>query len=334
MIPPARDPRMDRGVRPATPWRPQLGAVDPRGAPWWWGGSLVVMVCALAMAWPRVAAFEDLAAENYELRARLLHMERQLDEVERVSQRLRLYDAQLRSLTEATGDAGGMPANTLSGHEADPLEAGSEGAPQTDTDAPLPDVEIAEGDEPDEPVSFEEASSSDLRPAEAWAFAVQERMDAFLGASEEEELDLNALMADLETLRALRAALPQRWPAEGHLSSGVGWRRDPINGGTKFHAGLDISNKRGTPIYAVSPGTVVRSGYHSGYGRLIEIDHGFGITTRYAHCTTLRKRAGDRVSAGDFIATMGSTGRSTGSHLHFELRVDGSAHDALKYLPR
>ncbi len=84
----------------------------------------------------------------------------------------------------------------------------------------------------------------------------------------------------------------------------------------------------------MAPGRVVRAETSSSYGRVIDIDHGYGIVTRYAHCTTLRVKEGDWVERGDFISTMGSTGKSTGPHLHFELRIDDSPHDPLKYLPR
>ncbi len=174
----------------------------------------------------------------------------------------------------------------------------------------------------------------DLRPAEAWAVAVQSRADTFLDLFEMVEPDLNALMTDLESLRALDEALPEIWPAQGSFTSGYGWRRSPIDRSLTFHSGIDVANKRGTRIVAAAPGVVVTAGDNAGYGRMVEIDHGFGITTVYAHCTSLRVREGERVEQGDYIATMGSTGRATGPHLHFEVRIDGHAMNPLDYLPR
>ena len=101
-----------------------------------------------------------------------------------------------------------------------------------------------------------------------------------------------------------------------------------------MHAGIDIAAPRGTPIYAVSPGVVDAARYNSGYGRIVVLDHGFGIKTRYAHNSSLLVSKGDLVEAGQLIATVGSTGQSTGPHLHFELLIDGKAVDPLDYLPR
>ena len=97
---------------------------------------------------------------------------------------------------------------------------------------------------------------------------------------------------------------------------------------------IDVAAPRGTPVYAVSAGLVHTARYNSGYGRIVVIDHGFGIRSRYAHNSSLLVRKGERVEAGQLIATVGSTGQSTGPHLHFELLIDGQAVDPLDYLPR
>ena len=101
-----------------------------------------------------------------------------------------------------------------------------------------------------------------------------------------------------------------------------------------FHHGIDLSAPRGTRIFAASNGEVVTAEYSSGYGRMVEVDHGYGITSRYAHCNSLFVRPGDWVEAGQVIATVGSTGQTTGPHLHFELLVDGQVVDPMEYLPR
>lgn len=106
-----------------------------------------------------------------------------------------------------------------------------------------------------------------------------------------------------------------------YLSSSFGWRRNPVTGRHSMHEGLDYAAPRGTPIRAASGGLVERAGYVSGYGRMVEIDHGNGIKTRYAHASSLNVKTGDLVRKGQLIAKVGSTGRSTGSHLHFEVRM-------------
>jgi murein DD-endopeptidase MepM/ murein hydrolase activator NlpD len=110
-------------------------------------------------------------------------------------------------------------------------------------------------------------------------------------------------------------------------SSGYGWREDPINRRHKFHHGTDYRGKRGTPIVAAGDGTVIFAGRRGGYGRCVFIDHGNGVITRYAHMQKVEVKEGDRVVAGARIGALGSTGRTTGAHLHFEVRLDGRAVD-------
>lgn len=108
------------------------------------------------------------------------------------------------------------------------------------------------------------------------------------------------------------------------VSSPFGRRRDPINGGMAMHSGIDIPGRNGTPIHASAAGTVRFAGPAGGYGTMIEIDHGGGMVTRYGHLSRRLVATGDRVTQGETIGLMGSTGRSTGSHLHFEVRMNGA----------
>ncbi|KTE43602.1 hypothetical protein ATE62_03980 [Sphingopyxis sp. HIX] len=113
------------------------------------------------------------------------------------------------------------------------------------------------------------------------------------------------------------------------LSSGFGVRTDPIDGGRRAHHGLDIPGGAGTPILASAPGRVAFAGPAGGYGRMVEIDHGGGLATRYAHLSQILVARGQAVSLQQPIALMGSTGRSTGNHLHFEVRLNGRPTDPL-----
>ena len=123
-------------------------------------------------------------------------------------------------------------------------------------------------------------------------------------------------------------------PVTGRITSQFGTRRDPIHGHRRFHRGLDIAAPRGTPIEAAAEGTVVFAGRQRGYGNMVIIEHADGRRTRYAHAQTLQVQAGETVEAGQEIATVGSTGRATGPHVHFEVIEDGKRVNPLTVLAK
>ncbi|MCL2225706.1 MAG: M23 family metallopeptidase [Defluviitaleaceae bacterium] len=169
-----------------------------------------------------------------------------------------------------------------------------------------------------------------------------------VAVSEDEVLDrLNILVAELEAQRQMLDSLeeykeqmqpyllnfPTIWPVRGQISSGFGWRRNPFGGrGSEFHAGVDIPARTGTPIRAAGGGTVTFEGWQNGYGNTVVIDHGSGITTKYAHNTRNAVTVGQRVERGQIIAYVGSTGRSTGPHVHYEVRRNGTAVNPVSFL--
>lgn len=115
------------------------------------------------------------------------------------------------------------------------------------------------------------------------------------------------------------------------MASGYGYRRDPVYGTTKFHEGMDFSAPIGTPVYATGNGRVISAGWNSGYGNLIEIDHGYGYVTRYAHLSKINVKPGQSVGRGDLIGEVGNTGKSTGPHLHYEVRLKGEPQNPVNY---
>ena len=133
---------------------------------------------------------------------------------------------------------------------------------------------------------------------------------------------LGLSLARMNLLQRGLAGVPQHLPASlEFISSGFGYRADPFTGAGAFHAGLDFKGPIGAPIYAAAKGVISFAGQRQGYGNCLEIDYGNGLITRYAHMSAFRARLGQSVNPGDVIGAIGSTGRSTGPHLHFEVRI-------------
>jgi len=141
-------------------------------------------------------------------------------------------------------------------------------------------------------------------------------------------------LGDGERLHRLAAALPLRRPIRGEpvVSSPFGTRLDPFTRGLALHTGLDLKAEFGEPARATAPGRVSAADYAGGYGNMVEIDHGHGVVTRFGHLARISVRPGQRVAAGDVVGAVGSTGRSTGAHLHYETRIDGEPVDPQRFL--
>lgn len=150
---------------------------------------------------------------------------------------------------------------------------------------------------------------------------------------DEQEAQLSVLENLLLDRKISNALLPQGMPvASGYIGSGYGGRTDPINGHSEFHSGIDFDAAPGTPIQAVAEGVVTWNGERPGYGNVVEVDHGNGYMTRYAHNQQNVVAVGTRVHAGQIIAKVGSTGRATGPHCHFEVWLDGHPVNPLSYV--
>jgi murein DD-endopeptidase MepM/ murein hydrolase activator NlpD len=148
------------------------------------------------------------------------------------------------------------------------------------------------------------------------------------------EARLESVRSGVERQRALAAATPSIWPVVGYLSSMWGSRKDPFTGGQDFHPGLDISANAGTPIHATADGVVESAGFAGNYGNAVVIRHGFGISTRYGHMSRIAAVAGMKVKRGDIIGYVGSTGRATSAHLHYEILLNGQTINPLNLLAR
>ena len=146
------------------------------------------------------------------------------------------------------------------------------------------------------------------------------------------ERRLASVRTDVDKRQALVSATPSMWPIAGWISSDFGNRRDPFTGEQDFHPGLDISADHGAPIHAPADGVVESAGYNGNYGNLITIDHGFGLLTRYGHLSRYGVYAGQQIRRGDVIGYVGSTGRSTSPHLHYEVLVNGQLTNPMRLL--
>ncbi len=288
--------------------------------------ALLIMVSA-GLLWNRIWGYDDLVYENLVLRQRLESIDQQLERVDDALRRIRLYDTQIRHLSHDADLPGFGPVEPGEQEQWEQIW-GDDAPPLPDGRPELPSLEAAESVPGSAGVG-----SADIRPTELWALAVETRAVQLVGLVDEMEPRMSTMVQDLEDWRSYRACLPAIWPAYGMLTSEFGYRRSPFSRRWKFHSGIDIAGPRGTPIFAVAPGVVTFSSYNSGYGRMIELDHGHGVKTRYAHNTSHFVREGDVVDVGDRIATIGSTGRTTGPHLHFELTIDGQAVDPMEYMP-
>ena len=213
-----------------------------------------------------------------------------------------------------------------------PSDAGKGGAEDADglNDAGLPNESGAGPAAPsDDHGGLEPGSKDALRSAIDRIELRARKLSALLP---ERRASLEALVAGLEDRREQLAATPSIWPASGFVTSGYGYRTSPFTGRRQFHAGIDIAADYGTTILSPASGRVVYAGRKGAFGRVVEIDHGFGIRTMYGHTDEVLVRPGQRVQRGTKIATVGSSGRSTGPHVHYQVKVAGRTANPSDYI--
>jgi murein DD-endopeptidase MepM/ murein hydrolase activator NlpD len=179
-----------------------------------------------------------------------------------------------------------------------------------------------------EPSSGGEKATRDLSMIE-----FQRALDALATDLEHRADYMNVVETTLMSDKIKSKLLPTIQPVNvAYNASGFGWRIDPFSGRNAFHDGIDFASPTGTPIVAAAGGVVIAAEYHHDYGNMLEIDHGNDIVTRYAHASKLLAKVGDIVKRGQHVANIGSTGRSTGAHLHFEVLVKGVQQNPHKFL--
>lgn len=161
---------------------------------------------------------------------------------------------------------------------------------------------------------------------------MQDFLDRLGEATRLEEVRQQDLLRALRDNKGILASVPSIWPVTGFISSSFGGRRSPFGMGSQFHKGLDISNRIGTPIIAPGEGTVSMAAADGAYGNSVELDHGGGIVTKYAHMQRYVVKPGQWVKKGDVLGYIGMTGRTTGPHLHYEVRLNGVPVNPMRYI--
>jgi murein DD-endopeptidase MepM/ murein hydrolase activator NlpD len=182
-------------------------------------------------------------------------------------------------------------------------------------------------------------SPSDIREklkADKDEKGLTQQMKADIDRLNSEAISQEESLSELEKLlhnkREMLASTPSIWPVQGWVTSGFGFRTNPFTGLTQMHEGLDISNRVGTPIIAPADGIVSDTGKDYSHGNVVVISHGFGMASRYNHLSKIFVRAGQKVKRGDKIAEIGMTGKTTGPHLHYEVRVNGIPVNPVRYI--
>ena len=293
--------------------------------------ALVVLAAVGAMAHyfqivGKVAENAVLRAENFELQNRwkeaeqkFSHINDELDRVKRLNANLR-HITQLndpdRKLSIAAPEAarGGAPEFVGGGIATEPAQSGM--GPIAKGEGKM----IADGDSRASPLPSE--TDGDLL----------KQLDELGKKVKAQEQEARSLKSYFEDQQALLASAPSVWPVRGWVTSDFSVRLDPYTGERVMHEGLDIATAMGTPVRAPADATVVFAGLEGGYGHVLVLDHGYGLKSRYGHLLKIDVKLGQKVRRGDLIAAVGNSGRSTGPHLHYEVRVNGVADNPRKFI--
>jgi murein DD-endopeptidase MepM/ murein hydrolase activator NlpD len=272
--------------------------------------ALLVLLPALVVGLSGQQRAAELEAERQRLAHRLEGLERRVEGAESDLARVQAYDAKVRRLTAVDEGVRPFGIGPLGDLEIQALQGEVAGVTLSDAAA----RRVSE--------------TAEAEPAED----LELRVDSLADALDAEEVSQQELRSYLENREALLRAYPTAWPADGWITSHYGFRISPLPGAKTFHTGTDIAAAYGTPIFATADGVVISAGHREAYGYTVEIDHGFGIVTLYAHCSRLLAAEGDLVQRGEIIARMGATGRATGPHLHYEVQRDGVQVNPEDYL--
>jgi len=238
-----------------------------------------------------------LKEENNQLRAQVLLVQEKVAHISATLDRVERFDAKLRTAVTSLQD----PERNLA--------IGPVGQPE-------PEV----------------APAGPAPASEQNVAGLPGRLGSLETEASRQEQSLRELQEYFDDQRSLLASTPSVWPTHGWVTSDFGTRLDPYSADHKMHEGLDIATPHGQPVQAPSDGVVVFNGVEGGYGKVLVLDHGYGVKTRYGHLSETFVKLGDRVKRGEKVAAVGNTGKSTGPHLHYEVRVNGIAENPRKFI--
>lgn len=246
----------------------------------------------------KMGEFRRIREETKNQRIQIRQFASKIDDLEREMVRLRQFDTKLRIITNLEKPTKGAKAMGIGG-------------------------------------SSREMEQSLLSPGirqEALISRMHNELERLTDETSLQEQRFIELQELLENQRSLLASTPSIWPTRGWVTSGFGYRIYPFTGERRMHDGIDIANAIGTPIVAPADGIVTFVGTEGNYGKMLLINHGYGLVTCYGHCSEISAKPGQKVKRGEMVAAIGNTGVSTGPHLHYEIRVNGVPVDPENYL--
>jgi murein DD-endopeptidase MepM/ murein hydrolase activator NlpD len=279
-----------------------------------------------------VQAIENrkLKAENAQLLKQFQIVETKVSSLENSLERVKSFTTKLKLITNVDGEdritkltMGNKPSNAPTYEEEyEPMD-------QRATNQTL----VAE-DKLFAPIKAENEKQGELtlQPSEKDYVSLVVRIDRAVKETQLKEQSVIELWEGLSERQSLLNAIPNIKPARGWLTSNFGYRMNPFTGKNTMHAGLDIAASPGSPVYAPADGIVIFASYDESYGKLVSIDHGYGVTTRFAHNSQIYVHVGQRVNKWDVISAVGNTGRSTGPHLHYEVRINSIPVDPINFV--
>jgi murein DD-endopeptidase MepM/ murein hydrolase activator NlpD len=270
-----------------------------------------------------------LENENLNLKKQFLVVEGRLGSLENSLERVKVFTNKLKLITNINMEdrvtkltMGNKPAPGQAVEEYEPIEQRLSNEKLAEQDRAFP---------PEERLNESKAEVA-IQPSSQDYSTLVIRIDKAVKETQLKEQSVIELWESLSERLSLLNSTPNVKPARGWLTSRFGYRLNPFTNKTQMHAGLDIAAAPGSPVYAPADGVVIFASYDETYGKLVSIDHGYGVTTRFAHNSQIYVRVGQKLTKYDVISSVGNTGRSTGPHLHYEVRINGIPVDPINFI--